>query len=280
MTPRALVISVFAVFVFAIFARWVSDTPREEPLIGLLFRLVQVYSRVYQHLQVRGSENIPQSKHPGPLIVICNHTGGVDPLLVQTCCPFEVRWMMATDMRSSRYEWFWRWTRVISVDRTGKPARHASGPEGSSNASDGVREAVRHVKAGGILGVFPEGAIEHPAGKVLPFHPGVGLMISRTGAPVLPVIIEGTAHNPRAASTLTSVLHSSHARVTFGPVMCLLTRSLGPRRLCSSCMSGTWGLRVASKPSRRIPDLRPAVSAKSSDATANRAGSPSTRGWP
>ena len=70
-----------------------------------------------------------------------------------------------------------------------------------------------------MLGVFPEGAIEHPARHIMPFHPGVGLIISRTGAPVLPVVIEGTPQGRRGAATWTSLWKSSHSHVTFGPLL-------------------------------------------------------------
>jgi 1-acyl-sn-glycerol-3-phosphate acyltransferase len=193
------------VFALALFARWVLDTPREDPLIGLAYRAIQIYSRRYHRLQVVGREHIPLARYPGSLVVVCNHTGGVDPLLVQSVCPFEIRWMMATDMMVERYEWFWRWAGIISVDRTGRD-------------SAGTKEAIRHVKAGGVLGVFPEGAIERPTRHVLPFHPGVGLIIARTGAPVLPVIVEGTPF-PEGANAWTSLYRRGHARLTFGPVM-------------------------------------------------------------
>jgi 1-acyl-sn-glycerol-3-phosphate acyltransferase len=198
-------IFIAALFALAILARWVLDTPREDPLIGLAYRSIQIYARTFHRLQVEGLENIPRARYPGPLIVVCNHTGGVDPLLVQAACPFEVRWMMATDMMAPRYEWFWKWAGIISVDRTGKD-------------SSGTKEALRHVRAGGVLGVFPEGAIERPARHILPFHPGVGLIIARTGAPVLPAIIEGTPP-PQTGGAWTSLYTRGRAFVRFGPIM-------------------------------------------------------------
>jgi 1-acyl-sn-glycerol-3-phosphate acyltransferase len=198
-------IFIAAVLALAIFARWVLDTPREDPLIGLAYRTIQLYARLFHRLHVEGREHIPTARYPGSLIVVCNHTAGVDPLLVQAACPFEIRWMMGTDMMVERYEWFWRWAGIISVDRTGRD-------------SSGTKEAIRHVRSGGVLGVFPEGAIERPPRHILPFHPGVGLIIARTGASVLPVIVEGTPP-PAAGGAWTSLYRRGHAKVTFGPVM-------------------------------------------------------------
>lgn len=180
--------------------------------MGLAFRLVQVYSRTFHHLRATGTGHIPRTRTPGPLVVVCNHTAGVDPLLVQAACPFEIRWMMALDMRLGPLEWFWEWSGIIGVDRTGKD-------------SVGAREALRHVREGGVLGVFPEGAIERPARHILPFHPGVGLIVARTRAPVLPVVIEGT---PQAREPWTSLHTPSRARLTFGPVMRFDDRRYSP----------------------------------------------------
>jgi 1-acyl-sn-glycerol-3-phosphate acyltransferase len=197
----------------ALVARWILDTPREDPLIGLAYRCVQVYARLFHRLELSGLEHIPRERYPGALIVVCNHTAGVDPLLVQSACPFEIRWMMATDMMLTRYTWFWEWAGIISVDRTGKDAA-------------GTKEAIRHVRSGGVLGVFPEGAIEKPARHVLPFHPGVGLIVARTGAPVMPVIIEGTP-TPDGGGAWTSLWKRGRARVTFGPVIQYEKQSAG-----------------------------------------------------
>ncbi len=192
------------VVLFALFARWVMDSPRpEDPVIGMAYRFMQVYARTFHNLEATGTENIPREVFPGPLVVVCNHTAGVDPLLVQSMCPFEVRWMMALDMRIGLLNWFWEWSGIIGVDRTGKDPV-------------GAREAMRHVQEGGVLGVFPEGALERPPCHILPFHPGVGLIVARTRSPVLPVVIEGT---PQTAAPWTSLRIPSHARLTFGPLM-------------------------------------------------------------
>jgi 1-acyl-sn-glycerol-3-phosphate acyltransferase len=67
-----------------------------------------------------------------------------------------------------------------------------------------------------VLGVFPEGGIERPAGTLRPFFPGVGLIIARSGAPVLPVWISGT---PRTDTAWDSLLRTSRTRVVFGPLI-------------------------------------------------------------
>jgi 1-acyl-sn-glycerol-3-phosphate acyltransferase len=142
---------------------------------------------------------LPQGRVAGPLVVVANHTAGVDPVLLQAVVPFEIRWLMALDMRHPTGEWLWQLTRIIFVSR-------------AAPSPAGTREAIQHLRGGGVLGVFPEGGIERPRGTVKPFLPGVGFLIRRTGVPVLPVVIEGT---PNTRAAWTSLLRCSRATLTF-----------------------------------------------------------------
>jgi 1-acyl-sn-glycerol-3-phosphate acyltransferase len=191
----------------AVLSHWLLRNPRGDVDAGLFWNAARLYARVVHHLEVRGREHIPQRAFPGPLILVVNHSAGVDPVLVQAVCPFEIRWVMAADMRHWLGEPMWRWGRVIFVERG-----QGGGEEGGGIA--GAREAVRHVRAGGVLGIFPEGAIERPPRMLLPFQPGVGLIIRRTGAPVLPVVIEGT---PQGQHAWSSLWRASRAKMTFHP---------------------------------------------------------------
>ena len=171
--------------------------------MGFAAMIVRIYAVWFHRLRVFGRGNLPRPSS-GPLIVVCNHTAGVDPALVAAVCPFEVRWMMAKDMMLPRYQWLWEWLRVIGVDRASK----------RDTAS--AREAIRHLESGGVIGVFPEGGIENPPRVLRPFMAGVGLLAIKTGAPVLPIFIDGTPVTPRAWGSLWV---RSHSRLTFGPLM-------------------------------------------------------------
>jgi 1-acyl-sn-glycerol-3-phosphate acyltransferase len=48
-----------------------------------------------------------------------------------------------------------------------------------------LRAAVRHVKDGGIIGVFPEGSIERPSRSVQAFAPGAAAIALIANAPVV-----------------------------------------------------------------------------------------------
>lgn len=176
-------------------AHALTRNPRHEPAAGLTLAFMRAYARWFHRMKVLGREHIPGSMHPGPLIVVCNHTAGVDPVLVQAAVPFEIRWMMARDMQPRSLRWLWEFTGVIAVNRGGADLTAA-------------RQALRYLAEGGydarggVIGIYPEGGIERPARTVLPFQPGVGLLIHKSGAPVLQVIIDGTPQTPTAWGSL------------------------------------------------------------------------------
>jgi 1-acyl-sn-glycerol-3-phosphate acyltransferase len=137
------------------------------------------------------------------MIIVLNHTSGVDPVLAIAACPFEIRWIMASDMRYPLAEGFWQWARVIFVDRKKRDA-------------SGTREAMKHLGEGGVLGIFPEGGIEDPPRLLRPFQAGVGLIIRKTGAPVLPVVITGIEHRTTVSA---SFWKRGHAVLEFKPII-------------------------------------------------------------
>jgi 1-acyl-sn-glycerol-3-phosphate acyltransferase len=179
------------------------NNPRGTVSGGIVWGLLRPYAALWHRVRVEEGQNIPRARSPGPLIVVINHTAGVDPLLVQAVVPFEVRWVMSSDMRHPALEWLWRFANVIYVN-----------PHGGEVS--GAREAIKHVREGGVLGIFPEGGIERPHRRILPFAPGVGFLIRRTGAPVLPVIVDGT---PEVDKAWQSIPRRSRARVTFKPLI-------------------------------------------------------------
>jgi 1-acyl-sn-glycerol-3-phosphate acyltransferase len=163
-------------------AKW---SPSLSAVDGLLYLFGFAYARGVHDLQVEFEEGAKDDLS-GPMIVVCNHTAGVDPILVSLSVPTKIRWMMAEDMRLRGMNWFWNWVGVIFVARN----RHGR---------TGLRQARKHLSEGGVIGIFPEGRIERPARKLLPFAPGVGVLVQRSGARVLPVIIEGTPTHAKSA---------------------------------------------------------------------------------
>lgn len=204
--------------VWVCFTRWLLRPAFRDADISACaaLRVTQVYARLLHRLRVEGAEHIPLRRTDGfgerPLVIVANHTAGIDPILIQAALPFEVRWVMAEDMGLPRLQWAWDFGRIIFVDR-------------ETGGGAGLREALRHLQSRGTLGLFPEGSIERPARRLLPFKEGVGLLIARTRALVLPVVVEGTPQVDPAWASFTRV---SRSMLRFLPPIDFFAAS-GPR---------------------------------------------------
>jgi 1-acyl-sn-glycerol-3-phosphate acyltransferase len=184
-------------------ARRILDNPLGTVEGGLAWAATRLYVRVVHRLTIVNAERLPSTRQAGPLILVANHSAGVDPVLLQAACPFLIRFVMAQDMRRASLEPLWRWMRVIFVDR-------------EKGGAESLRDAIRHLRDGGVIGIFPEGGLERPPRHLLPFQPGVGLLIKRSGAPVLPIVIRGTPH---AATAWGSLIRRSRSVIEIMPVM-------------------------------------------------------------
>ncbi len=175
-----------------------------DPITGLFCLIVSWYLRLIHHPRYRGLNHVPtptirDGKIPGGMIIVANHTAGIDPLLIQAACRFQIRWMMSREMMVPALDWLWRRQRIIPVDF-------------DSGDSVALKEAIRHVKSGGVLGIFPEGGIEDPACVLRPFLPGAGLIVARCRVPVLLAWIHGT---PQAKTAFHALVRSSRSKVDF-----------------------------------------------------------------
>lgn len=220
-----LIIALWLAWVALVQWAWHARLRRNDILTGAIRRLFQLYAAMLHELTVDGVGHVPpRPRWPGdgspaarPLVVVANHTSFIDPLLIQAALPFEVRWIMGTDMASPALRRFWEYARIIMVDRR-------------VNESAPLREAIRHLKSGGVVGVFPEGFIERPPRHILPFQDGVGLMVSRSGAEVLPVIIDDTPQTEPRSRAITT---PSRSRLRLLPPISYAGRTLGPAEIAA-----------------------------------------------
>lgn len=180
---------------------WLRRRLAGDAGIGVCSILLDWYTRLFHRLTISGKQHLQGLN--GPLIVACNHSSPIDPLLIQAGFPKFIQWMMAIDQMPPDTQMIWRFTRVIPTDRRRPNARSAI-------------QAIRSLRSGGIVGIFPEGRIAVPAERVMPFHQGVGALASRTGAPVLLVHISGTSDSMSIAGAL---LRRSRTRIDYMGVM-------------------------------------------------------------
>ncbi|MCP4834496.1 MAG: 1-acyl-sn-glycerol-3-phosphate acyltransferase [Phycisphaera sp.] len=159
---------------------------------GAIDLLNLLYVRWWHRLELVGFRDLPapfRAGDRGAGLVVANHTAGIDPLLVQAGIRRFIRWMMWADMMIPELELFWRTARIL-------PVSYGTGD------STTVRTALRHLKDGGLVGLFAEGSIARPPREIRPFQPGVGLLARLSKAPVLLIHIRDTPYTPTAFGSI------------------------------------------------------------------------------
>lgn len=166
--------------------------------IRALHALNVIFVRGYHRLNVLTPCNLPRT---GPGILVCNHTSGLDPMMIQATTPRVITWMMAKEFYDMpALNWAFRMLKAIPVSRSGRD----TGP---------TRSAIRTLHEGGLLGVFPEGRIERTR-ELMPFQTGVALMAIKTRVPVYPAYLDGTQRSYR--SMLQAFINANNATLMFG----------------------------------------------------------------
>jgi len=159
--------------------------------------LSRVYARLWHGAKCRGVDRLPAT---GPIILAANHTTGVDPFLLQAGCPRLIHWVMLQSWRFRLFEPVWQQIEPITLESDAGQVRH-------------VRQIVRRLEKGDVVGLFPEGGLGWTERGLQPFQPGIAMIARRSEALIVPALIEGT---PRRRSMLWHFLQPSRSRVTFG----------------------------------------------------------------
>jgi len=149
-------------------------------VLNLVKFISRVFFKTFYDFRVEGLENIPKT---GALIVAGNHLSNADPPAIGA--------FMGT-VRDSRFMakkelfdipvlgWFFRHCGYISVDR-----KRTIGDVGA------LEGAIKALQNGESVVMFPEGT-RSKTGQPQKPKSGIGFLVYKTGAPVLPVKIEGT----------------------------------------------------------------------------------------
>jgi 1-acyl-sn-glycerol-3-phosphate acyltransferase len=156
------------------------------------------FSTMYHDLKVLTPCPLPAK---GGAILVCNHTSSLDPVLLQAAVPRVITWMMAKEYNGVwGVQWFLNAIEPILVERSGRDMA-------------ATRAALRALKDGKILGLFPEGRIERAHG-LEEFQTGVALLALKSRAPVYPAFLDGTQ---RMKGMIEAFLRPNHVTLAFGP---------------------------------------------------------------
>lgn len=137
--------------------------------------LLQVVFTFWLRYRARGIENLPKT---GGALLLANHQSFLDPLLIGLPLRRPVSFLARqTLFRIPFIGWVLRNTYVVPFDRDG-------------GGTAGLREILRRVELGFLVGVFPEGT-RSADGTVGPFKPGFITLVRRSQQPIYPVGIAG-----------------------------------------------------------------------------------------
>lgn len=156
-----------------------SSPPRgpahRTPLYRLLQTFCQFVMRVVYDYKAYGRENVPRQ---GGVLLAANHESFFDPILVALLKDRQLSFLARSDLFKNPI-----FSRLITM-LGAFPVRQGEGDIGA------VKEAIRRLKEGRMLALYPEGG-RTETGGLQPFLPGFALIVRRSGVPVIPVAIEG-----------------------------------------------------------------------------------------
>lgn len=153
--------------------RWYA---RDKSIIETILKPVgRAVLRAALDIELKGMENIPER---GPAVVLANHVSFLDSVILGFFSRRTI-WFMA---KNSEYahpfmKWFLRHASTFPVRRYTTDVL-------------AVKNAVRVVSQGHVLGIFPEGERSWD-GSMLPLKIGTVRLVLALGVPVVPVGIRG-----------------------------------------------------------------------------------------
>ena len=139
------------------------------------YHLSRLVGRLFFRLRVIHPERMLQN---GPVILAMNHQSYLDPPLAGTTCDRAIYFLARrTLLDVPLLGWLLPRLNVIPVNQ-----------EGIDRSA--LKSLIRILKAGNAALVFPEGS-RTADGNLQPAEPGLGLIIAKTLAPVVPMRIFG-----------------------------------------------------------------------------------------
>ena len=180
-------------------------------LYAILKPLAVRVMRLFFGLRSRGTEHVPAT---GPVLLVANHVSALDPPLVGGAAPRQLAFL-------AKAELFEVPLFGALIRRLGAQPLRREGPDAGA-----LRAALRVLKGGGALLVFPEGT-RGEEGRLGPAKPGAGMLAVLAGAPVIPVYVSGSG---RAWPRGRRFPRPARVTVTFGPPLPLGTGGMTTSR--------------------------------------------------
>ena len=130
-------------------------------------------------LDKRGIANIPEH---GPALLICNHVGFADAIVISAACPRPIRFIMESAIfKIPVLKTIFRGMKAIPV----APAK-----EDPVVYERAFQIVAAELSAGNLVCIFPEGRLTAD-GEIREFRPGILRILEATPVPVIPMALTG-----------------------------------------------------------------------------------------
>jgi len=151
---------------------------RTGQLYGVARAILGPAFRFAWNLEVTGADRIPAT---GGAIIAPNHLSVIDHFVVGASLPRQITYVgKAEYLDSWKTRYLFPAMGMIPIDRGG-----------GSAAERALNAAARLLEAGQLFGIYPEGTRSRD-GLLHKGHTGVARLALRTGAPIVPVGLQGT----------------------------------------------------------------------------------------
>lgn len=164
-------------------------------MLGILRFLIRILLKLIARFEIRGKENVPLT---GGMVIASNHIGILDIIMVyfvmdrtDLFIPVAEKWEKIGWIR-----WIGKHFNFLFVDRYNPDLR-------------AMRKMIALMQEGKCLVIAPEGTRSR-TGSLNEGKPGVAYLAARSGFPVIPVAITGTADE----TLLENVKHFRKSNIT------------------------------------------------------------------
>lgn len=169
-----------------------------NPVYRFFHGLAILLARSFYGYRVHGKENLRGV--PGAALLVSNHISFLDPIMIGIAFREPVYYLARKSLYRRRFaQWLFPRLNCVPVD------------QGRADVTS-LKTIIRLLQEGKKVVIFPEGT-RSLDGQLHEFAPGVGLIVAKSGAPVLPCRVFGADKGlpPRA-----KLPRSAEVSVTFG----------------------------------------------------------------